>query len=47
MKTLATIEGCTITFDGSKVSFIGRARIDNDGSGPAQGDPCHQPETSL
>ena len=47
MKTLATIEGQPVTWDGSVLRFKGRGRVDNDGSGPANGDPYHQNDTSL
>lgn len=46
-KLLATIEGQPITWDGEKMSFHGRGRIDNDGTGPRNGDPSHQSNTSL
>ena len=44
---LTTVEGQDITLDGILMRFKGRGRIDNDGSGPANGDPYHQNDTSL
>jgi hypothetical protein len=44
---LDTIEGQPVYWDGEVMTFKGYGRIDNDGSGPAQGDPYHQNDTSL
>jgi hypothetical protein len=55
-KKIATVEGEPIDLYmfGPKgkeldevVEYIGACRIDNDGTGPAEGDPYHQNETSL
>jgi hypothetical protein len=46
-KVIATVEGQDFTFDGTVIRFKGRARVDNDGTGPSQGDPDHQNDTSL
>lgn len=48
MRVLAIIEGYTVTEnDDGSVDWLAHARIDNDGRGPAQGDPDHQDDTSL
>ena len=47
MKTITTIEGCPIHWDGTTITFKASARIDSDGSGSSHGDPCFQPDTSL
>lgn len=47
MTTLAIIEGCTITWDGHRVRYTARGRVDDDGTGSAHGDPYHQRDTSL
>lgn len=42
------IESCPVLIaaDG-RIHFVARARIDNDGTGPANGDPYHQSHTSY
>jgi hypothetical protein len=45
--TLATIENESVTWDGTKLAFMGHGRIDDDGSGEAHNDPYHQSDTSL
>lgn len=47
MKILDTIEHQKVIWDGVTMWFNGFGRIDNDGSGPAQGDKYHQSDTSL
>jgi len=44
---LTTIEGQPFYWDGKCLTFKGRARVDNDGTGPSHGDPDHQNDTSL
>lgn len=46
-KTLFTIEGCPVTWDGEKIRFKAYGRVDDDGSGPGHGDKYHQGDTSL
>jgi hypothetical protein len=47
MKTLDIIEQDPVTWDGTTIRFTARGRVDDDGTGPSHGDPCHQSETSL
>lgn len=41
------IEGQDFNWDGTKLTYEGRLRWDNDGTGPSHGDPYHQSDTSL
>jgi hypothetical protein len=48
MSIIATIEGHDITLnDDGSITYTAKAAIDDDGTGPAHGDPCEQSDTSL
>lgn len=51
MKTLGTLENCTITVAGTSphevVEYVAKAAIDSDGSDNRHDDPCWQRDTTL